>query len=116
VNEEDAHKLGCLSTLKHLHLQGRLKHKQLLCAAAAGAGQLVMLRWVHANGCPWDEYKCAYAAGFGHLEMLQWSRANGCPWDSSTSVKATELGVCQGRLVRHLFSQNSSYNNNIAIL
>ena len=39
-----------------------------------------MLKWLRAEGCPWDEDACARAAGGGHLEVLKWLRAEGCPW------------------------------------
>jgi len=52
------------------------------CAAFARGGDLEMLQWARANGCPWDEGTCAAAARGGHLEVLQWARANGCPWDA----------------------------------
>ncbi len=43
-----------------------------------------VLKWLRANGCPWDEHTCAQAALGGHLELLKWARKNGCPWDAST--------------------------------
>ena len=51
------------------------------CSNAAMNGQLEVLRWVHANGCPWDAATPAYAAENGHLEVLQWAVTNGCDWD-----------------------------------
>ena len=43
-----------------------------------------ILKWAHANDCPWDAQTCWRAAEGGHLEMLKWARANGCPWDCRT--------------------------------
>ena len=40
-----------------------------------------MLKWLRAEGCPWDVEVCTRAAGGGHLEVLKWLRAEGCPWD-----------------------------------
>ena len=111
---------GCLSTLKHLHRQGRLQGKEnevfntasqgghlevlkwlrsvgfqwneRICAFAAMGGHLEELKWLRANGCPWDEETCECAAYNGHLEMLQWLRANGCPRDKKTLILARARG------------------------
>ena len=40
-----------------------------------------MLKWLRAEGCPWDEQACEGAAGGGHLEVLKWLRAEEGPWD-----------------------------------
>jgi len=42
-----------------------------------------VLKWAHANGCPWDDWTCAKAAVGGHLEMLKWARENDCPWGAA---------------------------------
>jgi hypothetical protein len=52
-----------------------------LCMAAANAGDLSMLKWLNANGCPWDKWTWSYVAMGGHLEIMKWARASGCPWD-----------------------------------
>ena len=45
-----------------------------------------MLKWLRAEGCPWDERVCAKAAYGGQLEVLKWLRAEECqtcfgqPW------------------------------------
>ena len=49
------------------------------CANAAEDGQLAVLQWARANGCPWNEDTCAFAARGGQLVVLEWARANGCP-------------------------------------
>jgi hypothetical protein len=63
-----------------------------LCASAASRGHLEMLKWMHANGCPWDRWTCAAAAVRGHLDVLKWARSNGCPWDKSTCALAAKGG------------------------
>jgi hypothetical protein len=47
-------------------------------------GNLELLQWARANGCPWVKLTCAEAALGGNIEVLQWLRANGCPWSSMT--------------------------------
>ena len=32
-------------------------------------------------GCDWDHSTCNAASVGGHLEVLKWMRADGCPWD-----------------------------------
>ena len=50
-------------------------------------GQLEVLQWARANGCPWDVLSiCEYAAKGGHLEVLQWARDNGCPWNKQECI------------------------------
>ena len=63
--------LGYLSTLKHLHRQGRLELSENLLQEAAKTGQLEVMKWLHANGCPWDADTCESAAEGGHLKVLQ---------------------------------------------
>ena len=69
---ERAAELGCLDTLHHQLLKGRL-NKSIVCEFAAQGGQLEMLQWGHANGCLWDEKTCMNAAQGGHLEVIQWA-------------------------------------------
>jgi hypothetical protein len=63
-----------------------------LCYKAASGGQLKMLQWLRANGCPWREETCEVAASNGHLEVLQWARANGAPCDYRTCMEAAYRG------------------------
>ena len=62
------------------------------CVSAAKGGNLEVLQWTRANGCPWDEHTCGNAAYgwsqetfssaaeyYGYLKVLQWAPANGCP-------------------------------------
>src|SRR5690242_11913402 len=55
------------------------------CTNAASGGQLVLIQWLHENGCPWDnEDICDEAAIGGHLELLQWIHEKGWPWKAFT--------------------------------
>jgi hypothetical protein len=52
-----------------------------------------VLKWAHANGCPWDDYIILPAfAERGDLEMLQWAHAEGCELDVSTCSAAAAEG------------------------
>ena len=63
-----------------------------LFAKAAGRGDLEMLKWLRAKGCPWDKWTCANAAKGGHLEMLKWLRDNGCLWSAGACASAAFRG------------------------
>ena len=54
------------------------------CFSAAKNGHLECLRYAHENGCPWNECTCWSAARSGHLECLKYAHENGCPWDEDT--------------------------------
>ena len=47
--------------------------------SAAMLGQLEVLKWLRANGCPWDIATSMAAKSAGHPELLQWAVDNGCP-------------------------------------
>jgi hypothetical protein len=83
-----AKKLSLTSILCLLNARLRL----YTCSSAAKNGHLVVLQWLHANGCPWNESTCMYAAYGGHLAVLQWARANGCPWDWRVAFWAARNG------------------------
>ena len=55
---------------------------------AVASGNLVLVKWLRDEGCPWDEMACAWAAMLGHLKILKWLRANGCPWDAETCERS----------------------------
>merc|ERR1711924_433813 len=49
---------------------------------------LEVLKWLRAEGCPWDLTTCDYAVRGGHVEVLRWARENGCPWNAYTQDRA----------------------------
>jgi len=62
----------------------RLVHSQL------GGGHLDVLKYLHENGCPWNEMTCECAAAFGHLDVLKYAQENGCPWIIEDCWRAAE--------------------------
>ena len=92
--------LGCLSVLKHRQRRGHLYPREHLCEAAMSRGQLEVLQWARANGCPWNTNTCFCAAAGGYFEVLQWLRASGCSWDwyirAAASGPALEWAVANG--------------------
>ncbi|KAL6059217.1 Ankyrin repeat domain containing protein [Balamuthia mandrillaris] len=84
---------GQWEVLKWLHTEaGCAWSGASVCSAIAATGNLSMVQWVRARGCPWDESTCSVAARKGHLEVLQWAREQGCPWQESTCNKAALNG------------------------
>ena len=51
-----------------------------------------MLKYLHENGCPWNETTCERAAANGHLDVLKYLHENGCPWDERTCASAAANG------------------------
>jgi len=46
------------------------------------------LKYLHENGCPWNEKCCEYASNNGHLEVLKYLHDNGCPWKEDSSYES----------------------------
>ena len=47
--------------------------------SAASKGHLDVVKWLRANGCPWDEDVCIRAAEHKHWDTLQYLVDNKCP-------------------------------------
>jgi hypothetical protein len=47
---------------------------------AARAGNLELLQWARANGCPWNTSALLHACSGGHLEVIKWLIDNNCDW------------------------------------
>ena len=45
---------------------------------AAHSGNLGLVQWLRAEGCPWDNWTCFTAIRSGRVEVLRWGRENGC--------------------------------------
>ena len=55
---------------------------------AARSGNLELVKWLRANGCPWDANACHVAVRRGHVRVLRWARENGCKWTAATRDRA----------------------------
>ena len=73
-------------------LEKCLEKRERFCAEIARNGNFVLLKFLHENGCPWDEYTCSEAAFNGHLECLKYAHEKGCPWERLTCSWAASGG------------------------
>ena len=73
-------------------LEKCLEKRKRFCAEIARNGNFVLLKFLHENGCPWDEYTCSEAAFNGHLECLKYAHEKGCPWERLTCSWAASGG------------------------
>ncbi len=72
--------------------QNELGWNSNICANASSNGHLLVLQWLHENGCDWDEKTCSNAANNGHLECLKYAHGNSCWWDDETWLDAANSG------------------------
>lgn len=82
---------GDLEVLKYLRAKG-CPWDSRCCVHAAMHGNLEALKWLRREGCPWDMYVCNAAALGGDLATLEWLRARGRPWDEMTCAAAAGAG------------------------
>jgi hypothetical protein len=54
---------------------------------AAAASHLAALPFAHERQCPLYEQACSAAAAAGWLDVLRWLHERGGPWDGTTAVK-----------------------------
>jgi len=62
------------------------------CIYAAEKGNLECLKYLHENGCPWNENCSKYASKYGHLEVLKYLHENGCLWNEDCCEYASSNG------------------------
>ena len=56
-----------------------------------------MVKWLHANGCPWDEKACLFAGARTHWDILQYLVDNKCPgWEEAAITHAEHLTITPG--------------------
>jgi hypothetical protein len=76
---------------------GLLTHSRqqaAVLALVAGTGDLLLLKWLWYQGCPWDEAACTAAAGDGRQRVLCWLRSKQppCPWNEDACAAAARGG------------------------
>lgn len=62
-----------------------------MCWTAAASGQLEVLKWLRAEGFPWDENTCEVSASTLNFEVFKWARENGCPCNDASCMRNATL-------------------------
>ena len=84
---------------------GTVKDQAWFCKEVALTNKLEFLKWVReVKKCEWDEQTINVAALHGNLEILKYCFANGCPYDETA---ACDIAVKKGDLdcLRFLFDK-----------
>ena len=82
-----------LELLKWAREVKRCEWDRLTIAAAAGHGNMEMVKYCVAKECPIDNDACKDAASIGHLEILKYLHEDvKAPWDWITALQAAENG------------------------
>ena len=90
---EQVAKTNKLELLKWAREEKKCRWHEWTIEAAAGQGNLEMVKYCVANECPISTWACAYAAENGHLEVLKYLREEAkAPWYSVTASWAAENG------------------------
>jgi hypothetical protein len=85
---------GRLDVLKWLFEKGCPISRNLCASGAMISGHVHILQWMKDNGITgeWRDYHMYSAANRGRLEVVKWLRADGCPWDEKACLFA---GSCK---------------------
>jgi hypothetical protein len=71
----------------------------LLCEAAAHYSKLPLLRWLHANSCPWDEdFLLVGASMGGSVALLEWLMTAISSWSRIIKTHMLIVAGCANRL------------------
>ena len=82
-----------LDLLKWIREEKKCDWDEMTIQAAAKQGNLEMVKYCVANGCPIDTAACACAAENGHLECLKYLREEEkAPWNWATAANAAKNG------------------------
>ena len=83
---------GRLDVLKWLFEKGCPIDHTRCASRAAYTAHVHILQWMKDNGMTgeWHDYHMISAAIMGHLEVVKWLHVNGCPWDEDTCIRAAE--------------------------
>jgi len=60
---------------------GKCKFIERFSEIAALNGNLVNMKWLKENNCPWGTWTFRNAAHNGNLDNMKWLKENNCPWD-----------------------------------
>ena len=68
------------------------KLKTLYCCRAAENGNIDILKWLRAQGCPWSESTLGAAAMNGHTDIVHWAFFHDAPYNNLTCACAARGG------------------------
>jgi hypothetical protein len=77
--------------MKWLHEQG-CPYNESTFSAAAFNGNLETLAWLKDRGFSWNHMTFESAASNGDLQVLKWLKEQGCPWNEYTFSGAAKKG------------------------
>jgi len=106
-----------LELLKRAREEKKCKWDELTINIAAQKGNLEMVKYCVANGCPIDGWVCADAAENGQLEVLKYLHEEvKATWDSRTASRAAAKGHLHilEYLVERKYDQYSVYACTVA--
>jgi hypothetical protein len=89
---EAAAGIGDLELLRWARTNGYEWNEDSVCAEAAENGHLGIIQWVLETGTRSGRQLCANAAASGNLKIIQWARENGFAWDQRFCVYASQNG------------------------
>lgn len=98
---------GRLDIVMYLHKKKYCRDWRM-CAAAANGGHLDILKYLHKNGYPWNEFACSNAASMGNLDILKYLHENGCEWNFLTFQYACEEGHMG--VIEYLYANKCPWN------
>ena len=73
-----------LCLLKYIHEEMNYEWDETWTQRASQEGNLYALKYLHENGCPWNECTCMTK----YLECLKYAHENGCPWGYGSYIDA----------------------------
>ena len=78
---------------------GRVMDQAWFCAEVAATNKLELLKWTREEKkCEWDVKTIKIAVDMGNLEMLKYCFANGCPCDEETEQKEAMMAARFGHV------------------
>lgn len=107
-----AAQLGKLEILKWLRANGFPWDGETIGRAAEG-GYLEIIKWAYDNGSPMNEITFKLAVNGGRLKILEWLKAHDCPWDATSTTKAARRGNLE--VLKWLRANKCPWDENIYI-
>jgi hypothetical protein len=98
---------GSIEVMQWLRAEHHVPFSASMMCSAAKCNQLAVMRYLRAEGCPWDASACTAATTYcgyrgagadDELTTLQWLRDHGCPWDVANVRKVAPRSGSMGLL------------------